>query len=108
MEAVLQHRGPVASHGRAARCPSAARGWPPVIACGATAQYFAWPSRRIAQVAGRFDEAYGHGAVSSICRNDDSYALRTRVNRIQTRSCDGSAVPAPGLADGLTRLVVCC
>ena len=79
-----------------------------MLTVSAPAHRFAWPSRRLAQVARRVDEAYGNGAVRSISRNDYADALRTLVNRIQTRSCDGSAVPAPGLADGLTRLVVCC
>jgi hypothetical protein len=52
-----------------------------------TAEYFAWPSRRIAQVARRFDEAYGNGSISSICRSNYSDALRAIVNRIQTRFC---------------------
>jgi len=55
--------------------------------CNNTEQYFASPSRRIAQVARRFDEAYGNGSISSICRSDYGDALRAIVNRIQTRFC---------------------
>lgn len=43
-------------------------------ACNGVAQYFAWPARRIAEVARRFDEsplcagaACGNGMVTSIC-----------------------------------------
>ncbi len=43
--------------------------------CDLTAQYFAWPSRRIAQVARRFSERYNNGTVSSICRSDYSQSL---------------------------------
>lgn len=53
-------------------------------ACDTTQQYFAWPSRRIVEVARRFDTTYhGNGAVSSICANDYSPALQTIVQRIQ-------------------------
>ena len=37
-------------------------------ACDTNAQYFAWPSRRIVQVARRFAESYQNGTVSSICK----------------------------------------
>ncbi len=55
------------------------------VACDTSAQYFAWPSRRIALVARRFAERYGNGFVSSICRNDYSDALRQIAERIQRR-----------------------
>ena len=55
--------------------------------CDPTAQYFAWPSRRVAQVARRFDEAWGNGSVSSICRNDYGDALRGVVDRLQIQLC---------------------
>ncbi len=55
-------------------------------ACDTTRQYFAWPSRRIVEVARRFAVTYqGNGTVSSICKNDYSDALRTIVQRIQSR-----------------------
>jgi len=53
--------------------------------CDTTAQYFAWPSRRIAEVARRFSERYDNGTVSSICRSDYSEALQQIVQRIQQR-----------------------
>ena len=50
-------------------------------ACDATRQYFAWPARRIAEVARRFDEsplcagaACGNGMVTSICDADNTGA----------------------------------
>ncbi len=54
-------------------------------ACDTTSQYFAWPSRRIAQVARRFADRYQNGTVSSICRGDYSAALQQIVERIQNR-----------------------
>jgi len=54
-------------------------------ACDTTRQYFAWPSRRIAEVARRFATTYQNGAISSICRGDYSEALRQIVQRIQNR-----------------------
>jgi hypothetical protein len=51
-------------------------------ACDTTAQYFAWPSRRLAQVAQRFGQ---NGTISSICRSNYSDALRQIVERIQQR-----------------------
>ncbi len=53
--------------------------------CDPAAQYFAWPSRRVVQVARRFAERYNNGTVSSICRNDYSSALTQIVERIQSR-----------------------
>jgi hypothetical protein len=53
--------------------------------CDTTAQYFAWPSRRIAEVARRFAERYDNGTVSSICRSDYGQALQQIVQRIQQR-----------------------
>lgn len=53
--------------------------------CDPAAQYFAWPSRRVVQVARRFAERYNNGTVSSICKNDYSGALTQIVERIQSR-----------------------
>ena len=54
--------------------------------CNSTQQYFAWPSRRIVEVARRFDTAYrGNGMISSICRNDYSAALGAIASRIGAR-----------------------
>ena len=57
--------------------------WDP-DACDTTRQYFAWPSRRVAEVARRF-ASFGNGTVSSICRRDYADALRRVVERIQRR-----------------------
>ncbi len=58
---------------------------PAMPACDTTAQYYAWPSRRIANVARRFDETYGTGLVRSICRNDDTDAVRAIAGLVQRR-----------------------
>jgi hypothetical protein len=52
-------------------------------ACTPSAQYFAWPSRRIAEVAHRFASAYNTGTITSICRNDYRGALAQVVERVQ-------------------------
>ena len=62
--------------------------------CDSVAQYFAWPSRRVVQVARRFAERYQTGAVSSICRNDYSPALQQIVERVQSRLA-GRCLPRP-------------
>src|SRR5581483_12127258 len=53
--------------------------------CDTASQYFAWPSRRIVQVARVFAEHYQNGTISSICRSDYSSALSQIVQRIQNR-----------------------
>ena len=55
-------------------------------------QYFAWPSRRIVEVARRFQASYGNGAVSSICRDDYTDALTQIVRRIQNH-LNGRCLP---------------
>jgi hypothetical protein len=62
---------------------------PSMPACTTMTQYFAWPARRIVEVARRFDEsplcngAPCHaGAVISICGNDYASAMTTVVNLI--------------------------
>ncbi|MDB4932962.1 MAG: hypothetical protein JWM10_5446 [Myxococcaceae bacterium] len=50
--------------------------------CGNPGAARAWPSRRIAEVARRFDELHGTGAVSSICALDYAPALHQIVDRI--------------------------
>ena len=62
--------------------------------CDSAAQYFAWPSRRIAEVARRFDERYSNGSISSICANDYSPALAQIVERIQSHFV-GRCLPRP-------------
>ena len=60
-------------------------GSPAVTTCDSGAQYFAWPSRRVVQVARRFADRYNNGTVSSICANDYTPALTQIVERIQAR-----------------------
>ncbi|MBL8601019.1 MAG: VWA domain-containing protein [Myxococcales bacterium] len=47
--------------------------------CDPARQYFALPSRRIAEVARRFDALTGNGSVASICANDYAPALADTV-----------------------------
>ena len=54
----------------------------------------AWPSRRIAEVARRFDELHGTGAVSSICAMDYAPALGQIVDRIGN-ALGGRCLPRP-------------
>jgi hypothetical protein len=54
----------------------------PTSSCRAADQYFALPSRRIAEVARRFDVTHHTGSVASICANDYAPALRQIVERI--------------------------
>ena len=54
-------------------------------ACDTAVQYFALPSRRIVEIARRFQTTYNNGSVSSICRNDYTQALEQIVQRIQQR-----------------------
>ena len=58
---------------------------PMTPACRAEEQYVASPSRRIVEIARRFQATYSNGSVSSICRNDYSDALTQIVLRIQQR-----------------------
>ncbi len=83
-------------------------------ACDTMVQYFALPSRRIVEVARRFQATYNNGSVSSICRNDYTDALTQIVQRIQqrltgrclprvlatTRSTCCMATPTPGCTTG--------
>lgn len=62
--------------------------------CRADDQYYALPSRRIAQVVRRFDERYQNGSLTSICRNDYGAALQQIVDRIQSR-LTGRCLPRP-------------
>ena len=58
-----------------------------VKSCDSGAQYFAWPSRRIAQVARRFDETRQNGMISSICADDFSPALQRFSALVSRRFC---------------------
>ena len=55
--------------------------------CDQTVQYFAWPSRRIVQVAQRFDETYRNGLVGSICKNDYTGFLTAFAAQVGSRFC---------------------
>ncbi len=66
--------------------PSCRRqGSAPTDSCDSAEQYFAQPSRRIAQVARRFAERYNNGTLSSVCANDYTPALQQVLERIQSR-----------------------
>ncbi len=60
--------------------------------CDPAAQYYAWPARRIVEIARRFDQAplcggqpCHNGVVTSICANDYTAAMRTILAKIQNR-----------------------
>lgn len=57
--------------------------------CDTQAQYFAWPSRRVAQLARRFAERYDNGVVGSICRSAYHDTLADIARRVQRRLRDG-------------------
>jgi hypothetical protein len=58
---------------------------PAMPACDTMVQYFALPSRRIVEVARRFQATYSNGSISSICQTDYTSALTQIVQRIQQR-----------------------
>ena len=60
-------------------------GAPAVTTCDGGTQYFAWPSRRIAQVARRFSEQYHTGFLNSICANDYSPFISQIATEIGSR-----------------------
>ncbi len=55
--------------------------------CDPAAQFFAWPARRIAQVARRFDEGYGNGVLGSVCLEDHGPVLREFAAKLRARVC---------------------
>jgi len=64
----------------------------PANSCNAADQYFAWPSRRIVEVARRFDQAplcsggpCRNGVVMSICARDFHASMTAFAERIQRR-----------------------
>ncbi|MEI8255283.1 MAG: hypothetical protein WCJ30_06370, partial [Deltaproteobacteria bacterium] len=70
-------------------------------ACTTDQQYFAWPSRRVIEVARRFDEsticANGtagchNGLVTSVCSNDYTTAMNQIVDKIQS-NLGGQCLP---------------
>ncbi|MDO9016044.1 MAG: hypothetical protein Q8S73_03060 [Deltaproteobacteria bacterium] len=79
--------------------------------CDTAVQYFALPSRRIVEVARRFESAYQNGTVSSICRNDYTDAFGRIAQRIQRRfsgRCLARAVPtAPATCCGAASAFGC-
>jgi hypothetical protein len=56
-------------------------------ACNDMEQYFALPSRRVAQVVRRFDETYRNGLIGSICRNDFTPFMSAFARQIDARLC---------------------
>jgi hypothetical protein len=55
--------------------------------CDTMVQYYAHPSRRVAQVVRRFDAAYRNGLISSICRNDYSSFMTAYARQVALRFC---------------------
>jgi hypothetical protein len=60
--------------------------------CSPTDQYFAWPARRIVEIARRFDQdplcngqPCNNGLVTSICANNYASAMQTIIEKIQSR-----------------------
>jgi hypothetical protein len=61
-------------------------------ACTADVQYFAWPSRRIVEIARRFDQSAlcngspcNNGLVTSVCSNNYASAMSQIIAKIQSR-----------------------
>ncbi|MFO0648850.1 MAG: hypothetical protein U0326_21595 [Polyangiales bacterium] len=63
------------------------QGSSPTTSCSATDQYFAWPSRRIAQVVRRFDDRYGNGVLGSICASSYAETMAGFASRVRRRIC---------------------
>jgi hypothetical protein len=59
----------------------------PTASCDASAQYFASPSRRLAQVVRRFDERYGNGVMGSICANSYADTMTGFAARVRRHLC---------------------
>lgn len=55
--------------------------------CDSSRQYFASPSRRVAQLVQRVNEVNGNGVLGSICANDYSPMLQRFAARIASRLC---------------------
>ena len=56
-------------------------------ACDIVTQYFAHPSRRVAQLVRRFDETYRNGVLGSICRNDHGEFMTAFARQVASRYC---------------------
>lgn len=59
----------------------------PTTACDPAAQYFAWPSRRLAQLARRYEERYGNGVIGSICATSYADTMAAFAARVRRRLC---------------------
>ncbi len=91
-------------------------GTPQANSCDPTQQYYAWPSRRIVEIARRFDQAplcggqpCHNGVVTSICANDYSAAMDTILKKIRDRFAP-PCLPRPlqsHITAGQTREVEC-
>ena len=64
-------------------------------ACDTTRQYFAWPARRIAEVARRFAALNGNAMIDSICRNSYHDALQRFARTIRRRLVPAGCLPRP-------------
>lgn len=53
--------------------------------CDTTVQYYAWPARRLAEIARRFDESFQNSYVGSICQTDYSESLRAYGSLLRNR-----------------------
>jgi hypothetical protein len=56
-------------------------------ACDSTRQNFAWPARRVVEVARRVQAAVGNGVIGSICANDYSPTMRAFAAKVTARLC---------------------
>ncbi len=63
------------------------QGSAPTTGCSTTEQYFAWPSRRVAQVVRRFDDRYGNGVIGSICASSYADTMAGFASRVRRRIC---------------------
>jgi hypothetical protein len=82
--------------------------------CAPDQQYFAWPARRLVEVARRFDQSTlcsgpcNNGIVTSICANNYEGAMQLILNKIQSR-LTGRCLPRQlqGTFNGNDRSVRC-
>ncbi len=56
-------------------------------ACDPAAQYFAWPSRRVAELIRRAEATTGGATLGSICALDYSATMRSFARQVGTRVC---------------------
>ena len=55
--------------------------------CDPGAQYYAWPSRRVAELVRRADALHGNGSIGSICANDHTTAMSDFARRVGRHLC---------------------